>query len=94
MSTRNQYPVGAQIKGFKNKIRVNPAGTQYPDNPHIGWILKTADTCQVSGGIGTPVTRKCDDLWIKFFSHNVNPLSIVNGESGKSLTPLIPLIII
>jgi hypothetical protein len=76
MSTGNQYAVRTQIKGFENKIGVYPTGTHNPYNRYMGRILKTAHTRQVRGRVGTPITSKNNNLWIKFFGHKLNPIPI------------------
>jgi len=55
MSSGHQYPVGPLLKRREDKIGVHPTGTHQADDAHVGRILKTADTCQVGGRIGTPV---------------------------------------
>ncbi len=69
VSPRDQYTIGAQLKGFQNETRVHPTGTHDTDDPDVGRILKATNPCQVSSRIGAPITGKCDDLWIKIVTH-------------------------
>ena len=71
VSPGNQYPVGAQLKCLEDEIWIDPAGTHYPDNPHIGRVLKTAHACQIRSRIGAPVAGKGNDPRTKLLSHKI-----------------------
>jgi hypothetical protein len=71
VSPGNQYAVRTHLKCLQDEIRVDTARTHYPDNTHIGWILKTADSCKVGSRICTPATCKCHYLWAKISRHEI-----------------------
>jgi hypothetical protein len=41
-----------------NEYRINSSGTHHPDDPCIGRILKSGNTCEIRPRIGTPVTQE------------------------------------
>jgi hypothetical protein len=69
MSPGDQNPVGPHLKRFDKEAGVHASGTHEPDDRHIGRILESAHTGKIRSRVSTPVTRECNDLWIKFFSH-------------------------
>jgi hypothetical protein len=64
-----EHTVCTHLEGLEDEVGIDSARTHHPDNPQIGGVLKTADTCQVSRGIGTPIASKRNNFWIKIFSH-------------------------
>jgi hypothetical protein len=44
LSAANEHAVNSGTKGLHNKQGIHPAGAHDPDDPYIGWILKTGDT--------------------------------------------------
>ena len=60
VSTTGKYPVCAVDKSFKDKNGIYPAGAHDPDDPNMGWILKSGNACCVRRSITTPVAKKSE----------------------------------
>ena len=58
VSPANQYPVYPLNEGIQNERGIHTARTHYPDDPDIGWILESGNTCGICPGITAPVTKE------------------------------------
>ena len=58
VSPGHQYTVGPHLKRLGNEVGVHATGAHQADDAHVGRILQPADTGQIGGRIGTPVTGK------------------------------------
>jgi len=58
VSTAGKYTVCAIDKTFKDKNRIYPSGAHDPDDPDIGWILKSGNASCVRRSITTPVAKE------------------------------------
>ena len=45
-------------EGSKHELGADPGGTGNPDDPEVGWVLKTAHACQIGSAIAAPVAKK------------------------------------
>jgi hypothetical protein len=75
MTAEYQYPVGTGLKGLKHKLRIDPAGAHYPDNPDIGRIRLAGTAGRIRTGIGTPVAQKTYDLGFEVFYFSASSIS-------------------
>ena len=71
VSPGHQNPISTHLKCLEDEIGIDTSGTHHADNPHIGRILKTAHTRQISSRIGAPVAGKGDYSRSKSFSHEL-----------------------
>jgi hypothetical protein len=67
MSAGHQNPIAPAFQCLDNKERVHTPRTHDPDGSHIRRVLKPGHPCQVSPGIGTPVTEKRNDFGFNLF---------------------------
>jgi hypothetical protein len=56
MSATDQYPICPLLKSLEDKCGFDPAAAHHSNYAYIRGVLLAGGTCQVSTGIGTPVT--------------------------------------
>jgi hypothetical protein len=67
MSAGHQNTVAPAFECLNNKKRIHATRTHDPDGSHIRRVLKPGHPCQVSPGIGAPVTEKGNDFGFNLF---------------------------
>jgi len=55
MSPGHPDAVGAFTQGNQGKLGAHSAGAGNPDDPDIGCVFHSVDTCKVGGAIAAPV---------------------------------------
>ena len=90
MSAAGKDAVRSVDKTFHKENRVDAARAHHPDDPHMGWILKTGHTGSISGGIATPVAEETQDLrfeCVNFqFTHSVRCLLYMSASLNLQTT--------
>lgn len=84
VSTGYKDAIRAFFKSSENIRWDQHPGTHQTDQTYAWWVLHSADTSKVSAGVGTPVTRESDYLWIKFFRHFYSEKLLDNLELVQS----------
>ena len=70
MATADEYTVNTPLKSPQYVVSGDGTAAHHPDNPDVGRILQSADTCQVRCGVRSPCTHHCQDSGLKrFFGH-------------------------
>jgi hypothetical protein len=69
VSAKDQDAVSALFQSLYYQIRMDHTRTHYSDCAHIGGILQTGNTRQISSGVCAPITEKSDNYRFVFFSH-------------------------
>jgi hypothetical protein len=75
MTSENQHPVGAGLKGLQNKLRFNPSGAHHPDNFYIRSIGFPLTACGVGAAVGTPIAQKTHDFRFKVLYFKTSSIS-------------------
>jgi hypothetical protein len=73
MSPHDDDAIRTFDQSIDYQVRVNHARAHYPDRTHVGRILHTGYTGQVSPGICAPVAKKTDDFGFKLIRHVLSP---------------------
>ncbi len=68
VSPKHQYTVKTAPQALYDVQRVNPSGTESPDNSDRRGVLESGHTGQIGAGVRAPVAEKCEHLWFKYFS--------------------------
>jgi len=61
VTTADEYTVNTPLKSPQHVMGGDGAATHHPDNPDVGRVLQSADTCQVCCCVRSPRTHHSQD---------------------------------